>query len=133
VKFDDYRNWLLVQAWVRDRRAGLSHVFVERSLRRRILDYGRSHAKFRSYVRQAAMLLKQPEDAAPHDDHFHVRIACPRRQRPPGVSPGNHFRVPLASQVPATKWGSPSMPGCVPPHPQRVSAPAPAAAAPSAA
>ena len=78
--FDDRRNWLLVQSWVRDRRAGLSHIFVSQPLRARLLAYGQRTAEFRQYVGEVAVLLKQPENASPHDDHFHVRIACPRRQ-----------------------------------------------------
>jgi len=78
--FDDRRNWLLVQSWVRDRRAGLSHIFVSRPLRQRLLGYASNQAAFARYVPEATTLLKQPEDAKPHDDHFHVRIACPGHQ-----------------------------------------------------
>ena len=80
VTFDDWRNWLLVQSWVRDKRAGLSHIFVSSALRRRLLAYGQSRSAFKKYVGEVAALLKQPEDASPHDDHFHVRISCPKRQ-----------------------------------------------------
>lgn len=78
--FDDYRNWLLVQAWVTDTRAGLSHIFVSHGLRARLLAFASKDARFKRYVERAAALLKQPEHGEPHDDHFHVRIACPRSQ-----------------------------------------------------
>lgn len=78
--FDDYRNWLLVQSWVTDTRAGLSHVFVSHGLRQRLLQYASRQARFKRYVERAAQLLKQPEYGEPHDDHFHVRIACPKLQ-----------------------------------------------------
>ncbi len=78
--FDDWRNWLLVQSWVRDKRAGLSHIFVSSALRHRLLRYAQGKPAFSKYVSEAAALLKQPEDSSPHDDHFHVRIACPKRQ-----------------------------------------------------
>lgn len=78
--FDDRRNWLLVQSWVRDRRAGLSHIFVSRPLRQRLLNYASNQPAFAKYVPEATALLKQPEDAEPHDDHFHVRISCPYGQ-----------------------------------------------------
>jgi len=78
--FDDHRNWLLVQSWLRDGRAGLSHIFVSRALRGRLLRYAQSRKSFRKYVPRAEKLLKQPEDSTAHDDHFHVRIACPKRQ-----------------------------------------------------
>ncbi len=78
--FDDYRNWLTVQSWVRDRRAGLSHVFVSRPLRARLMAYGRKHPDFKKHASEVARLLKQPANSSQHDDHFHVRISCPRRQ-----------------------------------------------------
>jgi penicillin-insensitive murein endopeptidase len=74
--FDDWRNWLLVRAWVRDKRAGISHIFVSAPLRRRLLDYAHSHKPEAKYVDELMVLLKRP-DAAEHDDHFHVRVACP--------------------------------------------------------
>ncbi|RLB47405.1 MAG: hypothetical protein DRI90_26380 [Deltaproteobacteria bacterium] len=78
--FDDWRNWLLVQSWLRDRRAGLSHIFVSRGLRGRLLKYAQSRKSFRKHLPRAKVLLKQPGDSAAHDDHFHVRIACPKGQ-----------------------------------------------------
>jgi penicillin-insensitive murein endopeptidase len=81
VFFDDWRNWLLVQSWVKDDRAGLSHIFVASWLRRRLLDYAAHKPAFKRYVPAAAVLLKHPEDSTPHDDHFHVRISCPAVQR----------------------------------------------------
>lgn len=80
LRFDDWRNWLLVQSWLRDHRAGISHIFVSRPLRRRLLDFARSRPAFRKYLPEAERLLKQPEDSSAHDDHFHVRISCPKRQ-----------------------------------------------------
>jgi penicillin-insensitive murein endopeptidase len=77
--FDDHRNWLLLRSWAQDRRAGLAHIFVEQGLRRRLLEYGATRKEFRPYLTQVAALLKQPEASSTHDDHFHVRIACPRR------------------------------------------------------
>jgi penicillin-insensitive murein endopeptidase len=79
--FDDRRNWLLLQSWARDRRAGLSHVFISDPLRARLLAFARRHAKYRSDVDAATALLKQPEQGEAHDDHFHVRISCPHDQR----------------------------------------------------
>lgn len=80
LRFDDYRNWLLVQAWVTDRRAGISHIFVSHGLRARLLAYAQTRPAFRKHIPAATELLKQPEHGEPHDDHFHVRIACPKEQ-----------------------------------------------------
>lgn len=79
--FDDRMNWLLVRMWLQDRRAGISHVFISRGLRRRLLNYAQSVPSERKYVKRAAELLQQPRFSSPHDDHFHVRIACPKFQK----------------------------------------------------
>lgn len=78
--FDDELNWLLVQSWARDTRAGLSHIFISRSLRLRLIRFAQRQPHFRKYLPQAQALLKQPERGEPHDDHFHVRITCPQGQ-----------------------------------------------------
>lgn len=78
--FDDLRNWHLVESWVEDRRAGLSHIFVSAPLRARLLAFAARHPRFRARVAAARALLKQPEKGEPHDDHFHVRISCPKAQ-----------------------------------------------------
>lgn len=77
VYFDDYRNWVLLRSWVTDNRAGLVHIFVSAGLRWRLIEYGRKDPRFARYVDDVALLLKQPAGRSPHDDHFHVRIACP--------------------------------------------------------
>ena len=81
-RFDDYKNWLLVQLWMKDTRAQIMHVFVAAHLRRRLLDFASARPAFRKYVEQASSFLAQPSNSAAHDDHFHVRIACPDRQEP---------------------------------------------------
>jgi penicillin-insensitive murein endopeptidase len=79
--FDDYRNWLLVQLWMKDTRAKIMYVFVASHLRQRLLDFARARPAFAKYVERASTFLRQPSNPSAHDDHFHVRIACPDRQR----------------------------------------------------
>jgi penicillin-insensitive murein endopeptidase len=78
--FDDMRNWLLVRSWLRDKRAGISHVFVASHVRARILEFARANKARSRHYDAAAALLHQPSNAAAHDDHFHVRIECPEEQ-----------------------------------------------------
>jgi penicillin-insensitive murein endopeptidase len=80
VYFDDERNWQLVRSWLRDKRAGISHVFVATHVRNRILKYARSSDERNRYYPDAAKLLHQPRNSAVHDDHYHVRITCPEKQ-----------------------------------------------------
>ena len=81
-KFDDYRNWLLVQLWMKDTRARIMYVFVAAHLRRRLLAFAKARPAFSKYVAQASTFLRQPSNSSAHNDHFHVRIACPKRQEP---------------------------------------------------
>lgn len=78
--FDDRRNWLLVQNWIKDHRAGLSHIFVSRPLRKRLLEYASKHKRHKKYLEKAMVLMKEPRNADVHDDHFHLRISCPKKQ-----------------------------------------------------
>lgn len=78
--FDDYRNWLLIQMWLKDSRAGIKYVFVAKPLRQRLLDFAKSRPAFQKYAAAAAQLLIQPSNSTAHDDHFHVRITCPKGQ-----------------------------------------------------
>ncbi len=79
LRFDDFRNWLMVLTWMKDERADIKYVFVASHLRRRLLDFARSRPAFAKYADDAAKFLLQPANSSAHDDHFHVRIACPRR------------------------------------------------------
>lgn len=69
-----------MQLWLKDNRADLEHVFVASHLRRRLLDFASGRPSFRGHVQAASRLLRQPTNGLPHDDHFHVRIACPEQQ-----------------------------------------------------
>jgi penicillin-insensitive murein endopeptidase len=77
--FDDARNWALVEALVDDREARVSHIFVARHIRARLLRHAERQGVSRELRQRAADLMMQPSQAA-HDDHFHVRIGCPPDQ-----------------------------------------------------
>jgi penicillin-insensitive murein DD-endopeptidase len=79
LRFDDARNWALVESWLSDPKARVTHVFIAEHLRARLLAYARSVGAPERLRARAAFTLTQPRHALPHDDHFHVRIACPPR------------------------------------------------------
>jgi penicillin-insensitive murein endopeptidase len=81
LRFDDARNWALIEAWLNDSQARVSHIFVAAPLRDRLLAFARAQGVPSSLRTRAAFALMQPKGGLPHDNHFHVRIACPPSQR----------------------------------------------------
>jgi penicillin-insensitive murein DD-endopeptidase len=78
--FDDARNWALVEALLEDRDARVTHMFVSPDLRARLLRYAEQTEVPLSLRQRAAEVMTQPRRVPPHNDHFHIRIACPDGQ-----------------------------------------------------
>jgi penicillin-insensitive murein endopeptidase len=115
VHFDDARNWALVARLLRDRAARVQYIFVAQSLRTRLLMQGRRQNESDEFLRSAAAVLVQPREAESHDNHFHVRIYCPRDDRPAcqdtdpywpwfdGQTPSGRY-----DQLPTIRWRMPT-------------------------
>lgn len=93
--FDAARNWAFIAAILTDRRASVTHVFVADPLKALLLAEARRSDAPERLVSRAESLLSQPRGSFPHDNHFHLRVACapddrpecqetPRRRPPPG-------------------------------------------------
>lgn len=78
LRFDEARNWAFVESLLTDPGARVQRIFVSEPLKQRLIDYARHHGATNRVVDRAQSLLRQPLTGHPHDDHFHVRIACPR-------------------------------------------------------
>lgn len=77
MRFDDDRNWELVEAMLTDPVADVQYIFVSRWLRRRLLEAGERRGAAPELLEKAGIALEQPRRGGRHDDHFHVRIYCP--------------------------------------------------------
>jgi penicillin-insensitive murein endopeptidase len=82
VRFDDERNWAFVEALLTDDKTDVRYLFVSMGLRTRLLKYAAKKNVPKELYTKAAAALMSPADADVHDDHFHVRIACPEKMRP---------------------------------------------------
>lgn len=80
-RFDDKRNWALVRALLSDPAIRVQWIFVSSALRDRLLRYAKRHDEPRWVIEYARVVMRQPLGAAPHDDHFHVRVYCARADR----------------------------------------------------
>jgi penicillin-insensitive murein DD-endopeptidase len=81
VLFDVARNWTLVRALVEHPGAPVQAIFCYEPLAVMMLDHARAIGEPESVVDRARLLLRQPGDSAPHDDHLHVRIPCSEADR----------------------------------------------------
>lgn len=77
ARFDDAKNWALIAALAGDPQARITYIFVASSIRTRLLHYAAKIGAPAAIRARAAALMVEPRGAMPHDDHFHVRIACP--------------------------------------------------------
>ncbi len=74
--YDLARNWAFIQELITDPAARVSHIFIADWIKREVLAYARPRVSHAIYER-AAMVMMQPHNSLPHDDHIHVRISCP--------------------------------------------------------
>jgi penicillin-insensitive murein endopeptidase len=81
LRFDDTRNWAFVRALLEDKHVTVRYVFVTQALRARLLAEGARRSASEDLLTRAAAAMMSPADADLHDDHFHIRIACPESMR----------------------------------------------------
>lgn len=76
--FDDAGNWRVIAQLLTDPEIRVQWVFVSRALKARLLEQAKREKAPDWLVAYAELVLAQPGGVPPHDDHFHVRIYCPR-------------------------------------------------------
>jgi penicillin-insensitive murein DD-endopeptidase len=81
AQFDDARNWALVEALLTDTTTPVRYIFVSNPLRARVLAHAAKQKVAKDLHAKAQNALLAPRDADVHDDHFHVRIACPESMK----------------------------------------------------
>ena len=79
--FDAARNWALVEGFVRDPKVQVQWIFVAQHLKDMMLAHAEEVGTDPKVLSRARRVLLQPRGAAPHDDHFHVRIYCSEHER----------------------------------------------------
>lgn len=88
-RFDTKRNWALVEALLSDPDIRVQWMFVSNGLKDRMIRYAVKKERPAWLIEYAKVVMRQPLRAAPHDDHFHVRIYCSRADRERGCVDGN--------------------------------------------
>ncbi|MCC7539164.1 MAG: penicillin-insensitive murein endopeptidase [Deltaproteobacteria bacterium] len=76
IRFDVARNWSFVEAMLEDPEAHVQWIFVADGLKALLLAHALRVRAHPETILRASYVLHQPRGAAPHDDHFHVRVSC---------------------------------------------------------
>lgn len=87
-RFDVVRQWELVKALLEAPQANVQWIFCARWLEALIVEWALAKGEDPELVWHAEVVLKQPGDSAPHDDHFHVRVACTPEEAVAGCEGG---------------------------------------------
>jgi penicillin-insensitive murein DD-endopeptidase len=80
-RLDVPRAWTMVELMLSDPESEVQWILCERGLKARLLRYGVAVKADPEVLFRASWVLHQPRGAAPHDDHFHVRVFCSPRER----------------------------------------------------
>jgi penicillin-insensitive murein DD-endopeptidase len=70
-------TWRIVATAMSAERAEVQHIFVSLAVERALIRHARSQKTPDDDVEAAIRLLSQPRGSESHDDHMHVRVACP--------------------------------------------------------
>lgn len=81
-RFDDRRNFELVQKLLTDGDARVQYIFVGRGIKRRVIAEARRQGARGSVIDRMEQAMVQPAGNHPHRNHFHVRIYCAPADRP---------------------------------------------------
>jgi penicillin-insensitive murein endopeptidase len=79
--FDEARNWAMIESMLRSEKASVRYLFITNGLKARLLAYANKKHVSHEIIEKASMAMMSPPEAEPHDDHVHVRIACPESMR----------------------------------------------------
>jgi penicillin-insensitive murein endopeptidase len=105
VRVDLKRQWLLIKTLLSDENARVQLMLCSRDVEALLIDYARARGEPDAIVWQAEMVLIEPGDSLPHDDHIHLRIACTPEESVAGCAGGGPYWEWLPA-LPALSDGS---------------------------
>ncbi len=79
--FDVARNWKLTEGLLNHDVVDVQWLFISIPLKEALLEHARSTGADPELIARAESVLHQPTDSSPHNDHFHLRVTCPRNDR----------------------------------------------------
>jgi penicillin-insensitive murein endopeptidase len=105
LRLDVRRTWELVKALVEAPDSNVQWIFCARWIEALIAEWALARGEDPELVWHAEVVMKQPGDAAPHDDHFHVRLACTPEEAVAGCDGGPRWAWhPALPRLHGTGW-----------------------------
>lgn len=80
IRFDDERNWALVDSLANMKDTPVTHIFVDAKLRQRLLVFAEGSGKKPERIARVSSILFVSDTAEVGDAYFHVRVRCPNGQ-----------------------------------------------------
>ena len=92
LRLDVEYEWRLVRALLDSPHIGVQFLFVSRTVEALLVEYALARGEPLDLVLRAQSVMLEPGDSMPHDDHFHLRIACtPEEARAGCMGGGPHW------------------------------------------
>lgn len=88
VRLDAEREWLLIRALLTSPHAEVQWLYASSSVKGLVLEQAREAGESPELLARAQTVMQEPLDGLPHDDHLHLRIACPLASRERGCEGG---------------------------------------------
>ena len=84
IVFDVARNWHFVRTLLMDDAALTQWIFCSRGVKALLLEHAAEHEPDPEALMRASVVLHQPSEGRPHNDHFHIRVLCTAAERAAG-------------------------------------------------
>lgn len=88
VRLDVDREWRLVRALLESPHVEVQWLYSSNLVKGLLLEYALKLGESPELIARAELVLQQPLDGLPHDDHLHLRVACPAHSHPQGCAGG---------------------------------------------
>jgi penicillin-insensitive murein endopeptidase len=109
-RLDVARTWSLARALVTCPHAEVLWLFVSAPVEALLVEHALAAGEDLAVVERARAVMQQPSDSAPHDDHFHLRVACSADDASAGCVDGGPAWPWLARSAPAAPGRDPLAP-----------------------
>lgn len=88
VRLDAEREWRLIRALLLSPHVDVQWLYSSRLIKGLLLEHARAAGESAELLARAETVMQEPLDSLPHDDHLHLRIACPLSSRGRGCEGG---------------------------------------------